>query len=64
MAGYYWGTETSVSHIPRASNTIANEMAQLSSGAQIQEKKFEGDIEVQRRNLPSIFERGYPRCVD
>ncbi|XP_017179537.1 uncharacterized protein [Malus domestica] len=34
-------------------------MAQLSSIAQIQEMRFEGDIEVQKRNLPSIFERGF-----
>ncbi|XP_070675847.1 uncharacterized protein [Malus domestica] len=68
MAGYYlatiqllsyWGTKVSVNYIPREPNAIANEMAQLASGAQIQERKFEGDIEVQKRNLPSIFERGF-----
>ncbi|XP_070660486.1 uncharacterized protein [Malus domestica] len=53
------GTEILVSYIPRESNAIANEMAQLASRAQIQERKFEGDIEVQKRNLPSIFERGF-----
>ena len=34
-------------------------MAQLAIGVQIQEIKFEGDIEVQRRNLSSILERGF-----
>nr|XP_028964663.1 uncharacterized protein LOC114827151 [Malus domestica] len=53
------GIEISTNHIPRASNTIANEMAQLVSGAQIQEKKFERDIEVNKRHIPSIFERGF-----
>ncbi|KAM2602283.1 hypothetical protein TB1_039701 [Malus domestica] len=42
----YWGTEISVSHIPRESNTMANEMAQLASGAQIQERRFEVEVEV------------------
>ncbi|XP_048433367.1 uncharacterized protein LOC125473964 [Pyrus x bretschneideri] len=55
----YWGTEISVSHIPRESNSIANEMAQMASGAQIQERKFEVNIEVQKWNLPSIFDRGF-----
>ncbi|KAM1140237.1 hypothetical protein ACFX19_041023 [Malus domestica] len=68
MAGYYlaatqllsyWGTEISVSYILRESNAKANEMAQLASGAQIQEMKFEVNIEVQKRNLSSIFERGF-----
>nr|XP_028946874.1 uncharacterized protein LOC114820421 [Malus domestica] len=68
MAGYhlaatqllsYWGTEISVSYIPRESNIIANEMAQLASGVPIQEKNFEGNIEVHKRNLPSIFEKGF-----
>ncbi|KAM1122696.1 hypothetical protein ACFX13_004284 [Malus domestica] len=34
-------------------------MAQLASGVQIQEMKFERDIEVQRINLPSIVDRGF-----
>ncbi|XP_070681715.1 uncharacterized protein [Malus domestica] len=68
MAGYYlavtqllsyWGTEISVSYILRESNAKANEMAQLASRAQIQERKFEVNIEVQKRNLPSIFEKGF-----
>ena len=68
MAGYYlvatqllsyWGTEISASHIPREANAIANEMAQLALWSTIQERKFEGNIEVQRRNLPSILERGF-----
>ena len=55
MAGYYlvatqllsyWGTEISASHIPRETNAIANEMAQLASEVAIQERKFKGDIEV------------------
>ncbi|CAN6543126.1 unnamed protein product [Malus baccata var. baccata] len=68
MAGYYlaatqllsyWGIEILVNYIPIESNAIANEMAQLASRAQIQERKFEGDIEVQKRNPPPIFERGF-----
>ncbi|CAN6725686.1 unnamed protein product [Malus baccata var. baccata] len=68
MAGYhlaatqllsYWGTKISVSYILRESNIIANEMAQLASGVPIQEKNFEGNIEVHKRNLPSIFEKGF-----
>nr|XP_028949385.1 uncharacterized protein LOC114821441 [Malus domestica] len=55
----YWGTEISVSYIPRESYAIANEMAQLASGAHVQARKFEGDIEVQKRNPHSIFERGF-----
>ncbi|XP_017188273.1 uncharacterized protein [Malus domestica] len=55
----YWGTKISVSHIPRESNAMANEMAQLASGTQIQESKFEVEVEVQKRNLPSIFDRGF-----
>ncbi|KAM1925245.1 hypothetical protein ACFX13_032546 [Malus domestica] len=44
MAGYYlaatqllsyWGTEISISYIPKELNAIANEMAQLASGVQI-----------------------------
>ncbi|XP_070668934.1 uncharacterized protein [Malus domestica] len=55
MAGYYlatkqllryWGDEISVSHIPKESNTIANEMAQLAAGVQIQERRFEIEVEV------------------
>ncbi|XP_070672058.1 uncharacterized protein [Malus domestica] len=68
MAGYYlsttqllsyWGTKISVSHISRESKAVANEMAQLVYGAQIQERRFEVVVEVQRRNLPSIFDRGF-----
>ncbi|KAM1413313.1 hypothetical protein ACFXTO_025929 [Malus domestica] len=55
----YWSTEILVSHILRELNAIANEMAQLAFGAQIQERKFEGDIEVQKMNLPSIFENRF-----
>ncbi|XP_068317105.1 (+)-neomenthol dehydrogenase-like [Pyrus communis] len=55
MAGYYlvttqllryWGDKISVSHIPIESNTIANEMAQLAIGVQIQEKRFEIEVEL------------------
>ncbi|XP_050160424.1 uncharacterized protein LOC126633954 [Malus sylvestris] len=68
MAGYYlvatlllsyWGIEVSINHVPREANLIANEMAQLASRAQIQERKFEVNVEIQRRNLLSIFERGF-----
>ncbi|KAM2932847.1 hypothetical protein FF1_040870 [Malus domestica] len=55
----YWGIEISAGYIPREANAIANEMAQLASGVQIQERKFERDIEVQRRDLPSIVDRGF-----
>ncbi|KAM2457941.1 hypothetical protein ACFX1W_006795 [Malus domestica] len=55
----YWGDEIAVSHIPRESNTIANEMAQLPAGLQIQERRFEIKVEVQKKNLPSIFDRGF-----
>ena len=68
MAGYYlattqllsyWGTEISVSYIPRESNAIANKMAQLASRVQIQERKFVEYIEVQKRNLHFILEKGF-----
>ncbi|XP_068339047.1 uncharacterized protein [Pyrus communis] len=55
----YWGTEISVGHIPKESNAMANEMAQLASRAQIRERRFEVKVQVQRRNLPSIFNRGF-----
>ncbi|XP_070667783.1 uncharacterized protein [Malus domestica] len=64
MAGYYlaatqllsyWDSEISVSHVPRGSNLVANEMAQLASGMPIQERKYGVDVEIQRRNLPSIL---------
>ncbi|KAM2243114.1 hypothetical protein COP1_009910 [Malus domestica] len=68
MAGYYlaatqllsfWDSEISVNHVPRESNLAANEMAQLASGVPIQERKYRVDVEIQRRNLPSILERGF-----
>ncbi|CAN6562475.1 unnamed protein product [Malus baccata var. baccata] len=68
MAGYYmaatqllsfWESEISVNHIPRGSNLSANEMAQLASGVPMQERKYGVDVEIQRRNLPSILERGF-----
>ncbi|XP_070667906.1 uncharacterized protein [Malus domestica] len=68
MAGYYlaatqllsfWDSEISVNHVPRGSNLAANEMAQLASGVPIQERKYGVDVEIQRRNLPSILERGF-----
>ncbi|CAN6695758.1 unnamed protein product [Malus baccata var. baccata] len=68
MAGYYlattqllsfWDFDISVSHVPRGSNLAANEMAQLASGVPIQERKYRVDTEIQRRNLPSILERGF-----
>ncbi|XP_068331395.1 uncharacterized protein [Pyrus communis] len=55
----YWGTKISVNHIPRESNAIANEMAHLVFGAQIQERRVKVDVKLQRRNLPSIFERRF-----
>ncbi|KAM1786578.1 hypothetical protein ACFX12_039337 [Malus domestica] len=68
MAGYYlaatqllsyWDFEISVSSVPRGSNLAANEIAQLASGMPIQERKYGLDVEIQRRNLPSILERGF-----
>ncbi|KAM1169291.1 hypothetical protein ACFX19_031632 [Malus domestica] len=68
MAGYYmaamqllsfWESEISVNHIPRGSNLAANEMAQLASGVPMQEMKYGVDVEIQTRNLPSIFDRGF-----
>ncbi|XP_028954479.2 uncharacterized protein [Malus domestica] len=68
MAGYYlaatqllnvWDSEISVNHVPRESNLAANEMAQLASGVPIQERKYGVDVEIQRRNLHSILERGF-----
>ncbi|KAM2369050.1 hypothetical protein ACFXTH_046532 [Malus domestica] len=68
MAGYYlvatqllsyWDSKVSVNHVPRGSNLAANEMAQIASGVPIQERKYEVDVEIQRRNLPSIPERGF-----
>ncbi|XP_070667982.1 uncharacterized protein [Malus domestica] len=68
MAGYYlaatqllsfWDSEISVNHVPRGSNLAANEMAQLASGVPIQERKYGVDVEIQRRNLPSILEMGF-----
>ncbi|XP_070662185.1 uncharacterized protein [Malus domestica] len=68
MAGYYlattqllsyWDSEVSVNHIPRGSNLVANEMAQIASRVPIQERKYGVDVEIQRRNLPFILERGF-----
>ncbi|CAN6554159.1 unnamed protein product [Malus baccata var. baccata] len=53
----YWGDEISVSYISRGSNTIANEMAQLVTEVHIQERRFKIELEVQKKNLPSIFDR-------
>ncbi|CAN6581722.1 unnamed protein product [Malus baccata var. baccata] len=41
------------------SNLAANEMAQLASGIQMQERKYGVDVEIQTRNLPSILDRGF-----
>ncbi|CAN6679239.1 unnamed protein product [Malus baccata var. baccata] len=68
MAGYYltatqllsyWDYEISVSHVPRGANLEANEMAQLASGMPIQEIRYGLDVEIQRRNLSFILERGF-----
>ncbi|KAM2459303.1 hypothetical protein TB1_007454 [Malus domestica] len=68
MAGYYlmatqllsyWDSEISVSHVPRGANLAANEMAQLALGIPIQERRCGLDVEIQRRNLPSILEKGF-----
>ncbi|CAN6555418.1 unnamed protein product [Malus baccata var. baccata] len=45
--------------IARGFNLAANEMAQIASGLLLQEKKYGVDVEIQRRNLPSILERGF-----
>ncbi|CAN6688414.1 unnamed protein product [Malus baccata var. baccata] len=55
----YWDSEISVNHVPRGSNLVTNKMAQLASGVPIQERKYGLDVEIQRRNLPSILERGF-----
>ncbi|KAM1734170.1 hypothetical protein ACFX11_019696 [Malus domestica] len=55
----YWDSEVSVNHVPRESNLAANEMAQIASRVPIQERKYGVDVEIQRRNLPSILERGF-----
>ncbi|XP_050117714.1 uncharacterized protein LOC126595476 [Malus sylvestris] len=55
----YWDSDISVSHVPRGANLAANEMAQLASGMPIQEKRYGLDVEIQRRNLPSILEKGF-----
>ncbi|KAM1534164.1 hypothetical protein ACFX10_007989 [Malus domestica] len=68
MAGYYlaatqllsyWDFEISVNHVPRGFNLAANEMAQIASRIPIQERKYGVDVEIQRRNLPFILERGF-----
>ncbi|KAM1971818.1 hypothetical protein ACFX16_018703 [Malus domestica] len=55
----YWDSEISVSHVPKGANLAANKMAQLASGMPIQERRYGVDVEIQRRNLPSILERGF-----
>ena len=68
MAGYYlattqllsyWGAEISVSHIPRELNAIANEMAQIASGVQIQEKKIQDRSGSTEEKSPFYFYRGF-----
>ncbi|XP_050150474.1 uncharacterized protein LOC126625417 [Malus sylvestris] len=68
MAGYYlaatqlliyWDSNISVSYVPRGANLATNEMVQLASGMPIQERRYGLDAEIQRRNLPSILERGF-----
>ncbi|KAM1100267.1 hypothetical protein ACFX2B_006686 [Malus domestica] len=68
MAGYYlaatqllsyWDSKVSVNHVPRESNLATNEMAQIASGVPIQERKYGVDVEIQRRNLHSMLERGF-----
>ncbi|XP_068338927.1 uncharacterized protein [Pyrus communis] len=53
------GDEISVSYIPKQSNTIANKMAQLATRVQIQERRFEIEVKVQKKNLLSIFDRRF-----
>ncbi|XP_070677980.1 uncharacterized protein [Malus domestica] len=43
----------------KGANLAANEMAQLASGIPIQERMYGMNVEIQRRNLPSILERGF-----
>ncbi|CAN6706466.1 unnamed protein product [Malus baccata var. baccata] len=52
-------SEISVSHVPKGANIVANEMAQLALGMPIQERKYGLDVEIQRRDLPSILETGF-----
>ncbi|KAM2617512.1 hypothetical protein TB1_033897 [Malus domestica] len=55
----YWDYKISVNHVPRGFNLAANEMAQIASGVPLQERTYGVDVEIQRRNLPSILERGF-----
>lgn len=48
----------SVKYVPRDRNLVANEMAQIASGIQIQESESERTIIVQKRCLPSILRKG------
>ena len=45
-------------HGPRESNWEANELAQIASGVKIGEKLTHKLIMIEKKNHPSIFERG------
>ncbi|CAL2277698.1 unnamed protein product [Prunus armeniaca] len=52
-----------LAHLPREHNTQANAMAQLASGVEISEGLSEELFKVEKRSLPSVFERGVPAEV-
>ncbi|CAL2257734.1 unnamed protein product [Prunus armeniaca] len=52
-----------LAHLPREHNTQANAMAQLAFGVEISEGLSEKLFKVEKRSLPSIFERGVPAEV-
>ncbi|CAL8993664.1 unnamed protein product [Prunus brigantina] len=52
-----------LTHLPREHNTQANAMAQLASGVEISERLSEELFKVEKRSLPSVFERGAPAEV-
>ncbi|CAL9012200.1 unnamed protein product, partial [Prunus brigantina] len=47
-----------LAHLPREHNTQGNAMAQLASRVEIFEGLFEELFKVEKRSLPSVFERG------
>ncbi|XP_021828686.1 uncharacterized protein LOC110769090 [Prunus avium] len=55
--------EVRLAHLPREHNSQANAMAQLASGVQISEGLSEELFKVEKRSLPSVFERGIPMEV-
>ncbi|KAI5320353.1 hypothetical protein L3X38_040061 [Prunus dulcis] len=52
-----------LAHLPREHNSQANAMAQLASRVQIFEGLSDELFKVEKRSLPSVFERGTPAEV-